>query len=135
MNKREIKFRVWDMISNGWVHGPGRECNLFGEMILLGGFMLGISIDKLNSCIALQYTGIKDKGGKEIYEGDIVSSEEATFSINANCKDFVAEVKFGGGCFYANCRSGLYEYVDLLKIKYSDLTIIGNVFETPHLLK
>lgn len=68
---RPIKFRVWNDKQKKWEHGPGQECNLFGEMILLGGFMR-VSLEELNDCIPLEFTGLKDKDGTEIYEGDIL---------------------------------------------------------------
>ncbi len=67
-----IRFRIWNNKTSQWIHGPNGEVNLFGEMILLGGFLKGISVKDLNDCIPLQYTGIKDCKDKEIYEGDIV---------------------------------------------------------------
>jgi uncharacterized phage protein (TIGR01671 family) len=69
---RTIKFRVWNKRTNKWVHGPGQEPNLFGETILLGGFMYGVGVLELNDCIACQYTGVNDKNGKEIYENDLL---------------------------------------------------------------
>ncbi len=56
---REIKFRVWDNINKEWVVGLG---------LTLG----SMSRDAGDIFTLMQYTGLKDKNGKEIYEGDIV---------------------------------------------------------------
>ena len=75
---REIKFRIWNKKKQTWIHGPGEEVSLFGEMILLGGFLKGIPVSKINDCVALQYTGIKDINGVEIYDGDLVELHTAS---------------------------------------------------------
>jgi hypothetical protein len=75
---KDIKFRVWNNKTKSWVHGPGEEVNLFGEMILLGGFMNGISVEDLNECLAFQYSGCKDKNDREIYEGESIKYKGQT---------------------------------------------------------
>jgi uncharacterized phage protein (TIGR01671 family) len=55
---REIKFRAWDRKDKLWV----------------AGFSIGQSgtLSELGDKVFMQYTGLKDKTGKEIYEGDVV---------------------------------------------------------------
>jgi uncharacterized phage protein (TIGR01671 family) len=64
---REIKFRLWDVDGEQWL-----EEDQF--MIYPNGTVRAwIGEDEVKNVELTQYTGIKDKYGKEIYEGDIVS--------------------------------------------------------------
>jgi hypothetical protein len=73
-------------------------------------------------CVLMQYTGLKDKNGKEIYEGDV-------------CKVGVykATILFEKGCFVANPNE-----LGLPNMPISSFTnefeIIGNIYENPELL-
>lgn len=122
MYNREIKFRVWNDKTKKWVHGPHEDSsldgvNLFGETILLGDFM-NVPLKDLNDCIPLQYTGMQDKNGKEIFEGDLLRFK------NPDAEKWqIADVRFVSGCFVP----------DIWITTVDSCEIIGNVFENPDL--
>lgn len=73
----------------------------------------------------MQYTGLKDKNGKEIYEGDLIHLP----AWNPN----IVEIVFNRGAFCFRFASSDAFYHD---IKYvEDAKVIGNIYENPELLK
>lgn len=69
---REIKFRAWDKLSKQWIPG-GYGFHVLGEALLIGGLFQNMPLEMLNDIELMQFTGLRDKNGKEIYEGDILS--------------------------------------------------------------
>ncbi|WP_179885236.1 YopX family protein [Bacillus cereus] len=118
----EIKFRAWD--------GDRMQ-----NVLTLGLFEGFVSTNKLHSDIEdfklMQYTGLKDKNGKEIYEGDIVSRHDGGihFQEEALAEHVVKWGNFGWLPFeigegYQKCVYGeIYEFI-----------VIGNIYENPELL-
>lgn len=123
---REIKFRVWDEEEKTmWRHENIGYINFYDKVIWLrhGGFL---DMD-YNPCTLMQYTGLKDKNGKEIYEGDIVKREP----MSPGGLDRIGKITFEDGVIWLESNVDsvcLYDEID-------ELEVIGNIYENPELLE
>lgn len=126
---RKILFRgkhIHAMDSNEhlngtWVHGYLSDENYIYDKSLEGEFL----VDENTIC---QYTGLTDKNGKKIFEGDIVEYGE-----------IYGDVKFG---LYSSINQGFYVefpedtlYREELGYWSNKIIVIGNIFDNPELLK
>jgi len=123
---RQLKFRAYDNINKEWLLGY-KECGGFsinGLLILMGEWQAILSKmlkgefgEDGKELFVQQYTGLKDKNEVEIYEGDIIRFENKegvwSYQVGRNI-----EVKFPFICGNADLGE-----------------VIGNIFETPELLK
>lgn len=75
----------------------------------------------------MEYTGLHDKNGKEIYEGDIVKYRDSR-------GQHIEKVIFDKGCFYAGMHWGSSTRVAPKLINTRITEVIGNIYDNPELL-
>lgn len=124
---REIKFRAWNKALNKMY--SHEDLLSLTKNIVKNEFSTGVYLP-LNSDIELmQYTGIKDIEGNEIYEGDIVEKEFVDFS---NRDMFIGVIKLIDGCWSIENENKKRAY---FLFNETDInSVIGNVYENPELL-
>ena len=123
---REIKFRSFDDLTREMT--PSFS---FKEFCYKGIFNLFPKMEHFSTKFIMQFTGLTDKNGKEIYEGDIITV--LVFDSNQECT--VSEVKF---VKYNTCSFDVYNpdgtWEIFLEDVQEDCEVIGNIHETPELL-
>ena len=139
---REIKFRGKGGITDSWLIGSLVTWK-DGAMIY-GGF-LNEGVVRLET--VGQYTGLKDKNGKEIYEGDIVEWVFFYERLGANmgvkeCDTIVKGIiRWRQGGFVLEViendfeNAGYYSISALYTDTEADVEIIGNIHSNPELIK
>ena len=123
---REIKFRGFSIYSNKWYYGslvnPGE-----GYYILEYVENNTYKYDKVDKDSIGQYTGLKDKDGKEIYEGDILQFPKGGKRYVEWDDDFKV--------FVLVDPKVKLESVNIGNWSTKNTKIIGNIFENKELLK
>lgn len=124
--EREIKFRGWSPSIKSMVT-PISEVVSNG-LIRSAQFHNSSDAAYSTDWILMQYTGLKDKNGKEIYEGDILK----TVRYRTEILEHIEHVVFRAGSF---CTQSEFDVmVELSYHNKIDIEIIGNQYENPELL-
>lgn len=134
---RQMKFRVWDILEGRYITS---------DKGYQGHYIIGLDGKFHNlqngsggdECVVQQYIGCKDKNGKDIYDGDILTFEE-----DLDCTGDIKNITLV--CRYEeyNAWFGFYEPKEIPDDIYSGYywmeiagkcKVVGNIFENPRLL-
>lgn len=121
---RQIKFRAWDNYTDKWMETANLNIRMANGLPQLNG-----SAGIIGGITIVEYTGLKDSKGAEIYEGDIVNIPRVYFPCHIRYEEdqggFIAEWKYVKKQNYVNLTCDVAEHAK----------IIGNIYETPELLE
>lgn len=126
---REIKFRAWDVDNKEMSHIQDDEIYVDGNGDLIHPARY----------ILMQYTGVRDKNGKEIYEGDILQ-HKMHYPVDFQDRnphlryDYIGTgVEWEDGFWFIDRRNPKNETL-LTRSRASEWEVIGNIYENPDLL-
>ena len=80
-----------------------------------------------------QYTGLKDKNGTKIFEGDIVQTNKFFLSVGLNAK-YVIEYDVKIACFIGTMQKGCIKHFTTFQNDSDQFEVIGNIHDNPELL-
>lgn len=125
---RTIKLKVWDKKAKEWV-GGGEAIDLAYSMPHNCFLFDNDAFDIPEDIEIVEFTGLHDKNGKEIYEGDIIEYLPNEL-IYPDKKEVYQVVWYHAGYAFQNEPNAYVTYLPGNKIK-----VIGNIYENPESLK
>lgn len=118
MNNRVIKFRAWNN-------------SKAVQSMLYWSHLKQVPFQELGQkhLVLMQFTGLHDKNGKEIYEGDVITC----YAIQREIHDVIEHgtkvvVKYQDGYFYP------FGYNAGWRSEVADMEVLGNIYENPELI-
>ena len=134
---RKIKFRAWSKEYKRWATHE----ELLGVIPVSATVLSPSTItvcakndDDEDEWIPLQFTGLLDKNGKEIYEGDILASKYDKRPFEIIWKDGIGDLQQEVGFWMLNKFTNSVFMIHQGHINDRKLEIIGNIYESPELL-
>lgn len=135
---REIKFRAWDLdrkqmrgvMDVKWFDDGAMRVNATESQTA---YEPRLKTKNVTEFVLMQFTGLTDRNGNEIYEGDIVTARE-----KSNTATFTGYVHFLNGQYWVNYIGYESYYVPLIQLVnavYEPIEIVGNVYQDKHLLE
>lgn len=134
---RNIEFRVWNA-KDGWFFSQGKEPKLKSNG------QLDCELGFFDELVVEQYTNVKDRNGKKIYEGDLIKLEyDANFIKVDGAREFIGEGLAGRIKRFEEIRKVEYQGMGWNNFTKANklgsrgnetIEVIGNIHENPELL-
>ena len=145
MNQRKIKFRVWDKKQEKMFYCSGRYFLALSEEVWVliegSGEKEKIPTNQFEGAVLMQFTGLHDKNGKEIWEGDVIHDSslaeyEGEYSIYMEDKynNCVVFWRNEDGGWRVKNKLGSCP-LEILTRGNTEAKIIGNIYENPELVE
>lgn len=138
---REILFRAKTVDDNCWHYGDIFHSSANPSQTRIHDYENHVNFEAIEDTLG-QFTGLTDKNGVKIFEGDILSSDRYPYTSDGN-QNYYAEVVWFDNCpafglyTFKSPKSvvrGVAEGSEFIEDDLSDMEVVGNIYDNPELL-